>query len=71
MDKLTAAEALYGFAAWLTGRKEPVTFGAERDAAIAAELVDEFCKAHDLDEPRENYHHNLWPHRQEADTDEV
>lgn len=55
--KLTAAEALYGFAGWLTGRRDPVTLSAEHDAAVAAELVAEFCKANNLgDVSREDWH---------------
>jgi hypothetical protein len=37
------AGALFDFAAWLTTRKTPVTIGAEYDAAIVAELVEEFA----------------------------
>lgn len=51
-DTLTASEALYGFAGWLTSREEPVVFSCRHDAAIAAELVDEYCRANELAEPR-------------------
>ena len=61
--ELSASEALYGFAAWLTGREEVVTLSANHDAGIAATLVDEFCKAHDLAEPREHWQESLWPKR--------
>lgn len=55
--KLTAAEALYGFAGWLTGRREVLTLSAEHDAAVAAELVAEFCKTNGLgDVSREDWH---------------
>jgi hypothetical protein len=37
------AGALFDFAAWLTTRKTPVTIGAEYDAAIVAELAEEFA----------------------------
>ncbi len=55
MDQLLASEALYGFAAWLTSRDVPVTLSGHHEAGIAAELVNEFCKANNLPEPRENW----------------
>ena len=58
-DKLTGSEAIFGFIGWLTSRKKAVTFSATNDAAPAAELADEFCKANDLPEPRENWTDNL------------
>lgn len=70
-DKLTASEALYGFAAWLTTRKEPVTFSEHHDAAIAATLVDEFCKENKLAEPREHWHTNLVHPSGECSTESV
>ena len=59
--KLTGSEAVFGMMAWLTGRKVSVTLGSEYDAAIAAELADEFCKANSLPEPRPNWTDNLTP----------
>jgi hypothetical protein len=59
VDKLTASEAVYGFAGWLTTRKEPVTFSHVDNAAIAADLVNEFVKENKLAEPRDGWHHNL------------
>ena len=54
MDKtMTASESVYGFAAWLTTRDEAVTLGAKHDAAIAAELVKEWCDTNGLPEPRD------------------
>ena len=67
--ELSASEALYGFAGWLTGRDEPVTLGGRHDAGIAAELVNEFCKAHDLAEPRDGWNKSLWPKREEKETE--
>jgi len=52
---LTASEALFGFMGWLTTRSEKVTFSASNNAAPAAELVDEFCKANSLPEPRDDW----------------
>ena len=51
-DKIIASEAIYGFAAWLTCRKDPVVLGAAHDASIAAKLVEEWCKINILLPPR-------------------
>jgi len=59
MDKLSASEALFGFAAWLTSLEMPVTFSSHHEAGTAAQLVGEFCKANNLAEPRDFWHLNL------------
>ena len=59
MSELSSSEAIYGFAAWLTCRDEVVVFSARNDAAIVADLVDEFCKVNKLPEPREGWHNRL------------
>ena len=59
MDKLSASEALFGVMWWLTSLETPVTFSSHHEAGIAAQLVDEFCKANNLAEPREFSHLNL------------
>ena len=54
---LTAAEALYGFMGWLTCRDQPITLSARHDAGIAADLVDLFIKANNLEDVvREGWH---------------
>ena len=60
VDEITAAEALYGFMGWLTSR-ETVTpeLSAKHNAAIAAELVDKFCKANELRDPRDGWEKTL------------
>lgn len=58
-EKLTPSEALFGFMGWLTTRENPVTFSARHEAGIAAELVEEFCKANDLEPPRETWPNGL------------
>ena len=40
---LNQSEAVYGFAAWLTCRKEVTIMSAAHDAAPVVELVSEFC----------------------------
>ena len=59
-SEMTASEALYGFMGWLTSR-EAVTpeLSAKHNAAIAAELVDEFCKANELRDPRDGWEKTL------------
>ena len=53
--KLTAPEAVYGFAAWLTCREKPMTLSSTHDASEICTLVDEFVKTNSLGEPRSNY----------------
>jgi hypothetical protein len=59
MSELSASEALFGFMGWLTSLETPVTFSARDYAGTAAELVDEFCKANNLAEPRDGWHENF------------
>jgi hypothetical protein len=59
MKELTAAEALYGFCAWLTTRDERTVMSASDDAAPIPQLIAEFCKVNDLKEPREDWHEGL------------
>jgi len=58
-DKLTASEALYGFACWLTCRKERTVMSSTDDAAPIATLVATFVKENGLSAPREGWAHNL------------
>jgi len=53
--KLSASEALYGFAAWLTSLERPVTFSTQHEAGVGAELLRAFCEANGLAEPREDW----------------
>lgn len=57
--QLSASEAVYGFAAWLSYRKEPVIFSSHNNCAIIADLVDEFCKTNNLKNPRNDWQNNL------------
>lgn len=45
------SEALYTFMGWLTTRKDRLVLSAADDAAPAAEVIDEFCKANNIPEP--------------------
>ena len=58
-DNLTASEAVYGFAAWLTTREDRVTLSSSDDAAPAAQLVGQFCKENGLEDPRDGWVNNL------------
>jgi hypothetical protein len=59
IDKLTAAEAVFGFAAWLTTKDGDTPMGRGHDAAPIADLCKEFVEANNLNEPREDWNHNL------------
>jgi len=52
---LTASEALCGFVGWLTTRETPAHFSARHNSAIAAELLERYCAAQNLPEPRDGY----------------
>ncbi len=56
---LNAAEAVYGFAGWLTCRPEKTVMSATDNAAPIADLVSQFCKENKLDDPRSGWENNL------------
>jgi len=56
---LNQSEAVYGFAGWLTSRKERTTMSASDDAAPIAELVKEFCEVNNLPEISGNWPNEL------------
>lgn len=56
---LSAAEALYGFAAWLTGRPAPIVLSSDYDAGPLVELVATFCAANGLPAPRPGWIEHL------------
>ena len=58
-DKLTASEAVFGFAGWLTCRKEKTVMSASDNAAPIADLVQQFIDENKLDEPRNGWENNL------------
>ena len=58
-SELSASEALYGFAGWLTTRDTAVTFSAKHDAALAADLVNAFVGANGLESPRDGWEKQL------------
>ncbi len=52
---LKGSEAIFGFCAWLTTRKEKTVMSASTDAAPMPPLIKEFCDLNKLPEPRDNY----------------
>lgn len=60
-DSLNAAEALYGFVAWLTTRKHTLFLGAAHDAAPSVPLIQQFIQANGLAQTREDWQKKLIP----------
>ena len=58
-NELSPSEALYGFAAWLTGRVDPITLSCVHDAAGVADLVHDFCKTNNLSDPKDDWTRHL------------
>ncbi len=46
---LSASEALFGFAGWLTSRPERTVMSSKDDAACVADLVGEFCDVNNIE----------------------
>ncbi len=55
LDEITGSESVYGFCAWLTTRKEKTIMSSKSNAAIIADLIQEFCNANELTDPRDNW----------------
>lgn len=53
--KLTASEAIYGFTAWLTTRKEKTVMSAAHECSCCVDLIRTFIKANNLADPHENW----------------
>ncbi len=58
-ETLNPSEAVYGFAGWLTCRKEKVVFSSKDDAAGVADLVQQFCDANNLPKVSEHWPQHL------------
>ena len=56
---LSSSEAVFGFAAWLTTRKEQTVMSGTDDSAPIAGLIAEFCKANNLPAPRNDWAEHL------------
>lgn len=59
VTRLNGAEAVMGFAAWLTCQDEATTFGSSHDCAPIVQRVKAFCEANNLGLPRDDYHARL------------
>ena len=58
-ERLSASEAVYGFAAWLTTSPVPITLSALHECGPVVELIREFCHTNHLPEPREEWTSSL------------
>ncbi len=58
-NTITATDALFGFGAWLTTRKEAVTFSSKDDSGEMANLIATFIKINNLPDPSKNYPDNF------------
>jgi len=58
-NELSASEALFGFCGWLSSRKEELKISSTNKCGILAELIEIFCKANNLKEPREKWNEKL------------
>jgi len=56
---LNSSEAVYGFAAWLTSRKEKIVLSANNDAAPICELIKQFCSVNNLPDVSSEWPNNL------------
>jgi len=59
ISKLSPSEAVFGFAAWLTTRKKPITLSAKHNAAEVAQLVGKFCDTNNLEDPKDHWEKSL------------
>ena len=58
-ESLTPSGAVFGFAAWLTSRDEPIILSAHHDAAEAARLASEFIDKQKLDNLTDDWEKDL------------
>ncbi len=56
---MEATDALFGFVAWLTTRKQVVSFGASHDCAEALEVLSRFIKVNNLPDVSDKYPTNF------------
>ena len=56
---LSAAEAIYGFVAWLTTRRAPTVMSAADECGSLPPLIERFCKTNALAVPRNGWERNL------------
>jgi len=59
MKTPNASEAISGFAAWLSTRKEQTVFGSYHNSSLICPLIREFCDANNLPEVTDSYPENI------------
>jgi len=57
--EMIASEAIYGFIAWLTCRKEETVISTRHACSPIAELIARFCKTNKLKGPRTKWEKRL------------
>lgn len=60
-DKLSPAEAIYAFMAWLTTRKKEVILSGYHDTVPGMEAVQTFCAVQGLGSPKEGWERIIKP----------
>jgi len=65
MDKMSASEAIFGFAAWLTTRENMTVMSSAHNCVPVMDRIKEFCDTNKLPDPRDGWEKNL-THPKEA-----
>lgn len=68
-DAMNAAEAVFGFAGWLTTRAKETIMGGNADSAVVAELCKTFMETNNLTPPRDGWEKNLTHPTEKGATD--
>ncbi len=55
LKEMTGSEAVFGFCAWLTTRKEKTVMSSKNNCAKIADLIKEFCEVNKLNDPRDEW----------------
>jgi len=59
-EKITASEAVFGFTAWLTTRKQITRLGSSANCNPIVKLIEKWIKENNLPDPRKGvYPHNI------------
>ena len=61
LPEVLPAEAIIGFAAWLTTRDAVIEVGATREASTMVQLCETYCRSQGFAAPRDDFHHYLRP----------
>ena len=65
-DEISASEALFAFAAWLTTRPTTTHLGMHHDVPPVIERIKEFCKSQGLAEPRPDWDDKIKPYPEDT-----